>query len=333
MNTTGAHTNDTDAWNAYWRDGRGAACRSDDEGMYRGVIGEYWRQSFQLLTADARVLDLATGNGAVLQLAAETGRARNTGWQLYGVDQACIAPEWLQQQNVLRPHLLAGISNEALPFARQMFDLVCSQYGAEYGDLKATLQECQRVLKPGGQLRWVCHWRDGSVVRGAERELAGLALILKLGLPQKMLALIEQQLVNDQFMPGSHQRTANSIEAQHLRDGLNQAFTYLQQGGYSAESGLNVFLHNLAHLYQYRESQPAVVVRRAISDCGKQLEHHYQRLAALIRSAWSPQYLDTILAEFENHGFRLFEHGPLSERGGPVVAYALHAEKCMRCRS
>jgi len=123
-----------------------------------------------------RVLDVATGTGAVAQ-----ELLRQTGCTVVGVDQS---PEML---SVAREHLPAKVelveaSAESLPFEDDSFDGLTFTYLLRYvDDPGATLRELARVVRPGRSIAslefavpegiWRPLWRAyvGAVLPGAGR--------------------------------------------------------------------------------------------------------------------------------------------------------------------
>ena len=123
-----------------------------------------------------RVLDVATGTGAVAQ-----ELLRQKGCTVVGVDQS---PEML---SVAREHLSAKVelveaSAESLPFADDSFDGLTFTYLLRYvDDPGATLRELARVVRPGRSIAslefavpegiWRPLWRAyvGAVLPGAGR--------------------------------------------------------------------------------------------------------------------------------------------------------------------
>ncbi|MFQ6019786.1 MAG: class I SAM-dependent methyltransferase [Dehalococcoidia bacterium] len=104
------------------------------------------------LTPPARVLDMATGTGAIaLRL------ARRPSLRVIGAD---VTRPMLQQaqsragHDGVRPRLdWIECSAEAAPFASASFDAVIFSYLLRYvSDVPATFAELARVLKPGGTL-------------------------------------------------------------------------------------------------------------------------------------------------------------------------------------
>ena len=105
--------------------------------------------TFAKVQRGQRVLDVATGTGAVAVTAARRGA------QVSGLD---LTPELLEVARQNAP--LAGVEvdfhegdAEALPFEADAFDVVLSQFGHMFAPRpEVALAEMLRVLKPGGVL-------------------------------------------------------------------------------------------------------------------------------------------------------------------------------------
>jgi len=154
-------------WRDYWKADRPASCIAENP-VTQQQIADVWRQWFVQRADGSRILDVATGNGIVLAHAASAARESGRAFQLTGVDLADIDP--LRHVKDLDAGLrnatfIGGISAEQLPFAAQGFDAVVSQYGLEYGQLEKALEEVERVLAPGGDLRWLAHTEGSEVIQ------------------------------------------------------------------------------------------------------------------------------------------------------------------------
>lgn len=278
-----------EAWDRYWKDGRGAACQSDDEGLYEGAIGEYWQQLFSGLPGSSRVVDLACGNGALAGAAARAGASLT----MYCVDAAAIRPEFRAAPAThTQARFYPTTPIERLPFAADMFDGCVSQYGAEYGDLQACASEIARVLKPGAWLRWICHWREGDIARDADDEARRAALLEQLQLPGRIARLIEHQVRQGRYIADSHRKTWHLPEARRVKQGLAEGFRIARATPQNANGNLGLFLHNLAHLYQHREQYPVDQALARMRECGDELQRHRERLEALVAAALTPERLD-----------------------------------------
>lgn len=163
-----------DSWSRYWASGALHSCATSFAGNYDDAIGEFWRGVCAGLSGSERVLDVATGNGALprmlIDLLADGGRLP----QIDAVDLADIDPPWRRQLAPAvaeRVRFHAQVAVESLPFAAASFDLVISQYGLEYSDLARSVDELRRVMKPRGEVALVLHHADSLPVRLGRAEI------------------------------------------------------------------------------------------------------------------------------------------------------------------
>lgn len=163
------------AWSSYWAAGGLHSCIGKLVDDPEGAIGRFWRGQFAQLRSGQRVLDLATGNGAVPKLLLESSV---DGVHVDAVDLAALKPTWLSPQAhpVITFH--PGVAMEALPFQAGQFDLVVSQFGLEYARWPAALEEMARVCRDEGRVALVMHHADSVIVRMAHTEQAQQAALL-----------------------------------------------------------------------------------------------------------------------------------------------------------
>lgn len=176
--TASTHDRRKAAWSSYWTQGPVHSCIGSFDAGYTGAIGDFWDAQAGAMAPGARILDLATGNGALpLRF-----------WQRHGdaiaidaVDLAALAPQWHRPGTHARIRFHQGVSMEALPFTEASHDWVTSQFGFEYADRDAALDECLRVLAPGGTLAFVMHHADSVLVAVGREELANVERVLAPG--------------------------------------------------------------------------------------------------------------------------------------------------------
>jgi len=98
-----------DLWGDYWAETGPEGCAALLPDAARGAVEAAWRECFAALPPGAAVLDVASGKGAVLRVAA----AVRADLDLVGVD---LAPD-----GALAPtaglRLMGGVDARALPFA------------------------------------------------------------------------------------------------------------------------------------------------------------------------------------------------------------------------
>lgn len=162
-------------WDLYWAHGFLTSCANAFPGNYEGRIRELWEDFFARLPAGARILDVATGNGAIALLAAEYSLANDARFETHGIDSARIDPAsaWTGEPEVLAAVNFHGqTSAEQTGFPDGHFQAVTGQYALEYTDIGPTLAELARVMAPGASGRFLLHHPDSIVIQTSVRERA-----------------------------------------------------------------------------------------------------------------------------------------------------------------
>lgn len=156
------------AWSGYWQQvGAVGGCVP---GALRASerLGEIWKQFARGMAKDEKLLDLATGAGAVPRALC----AANPSVQATGVDFAVLPvsddPRIIYQGNT---------PLAALPFADGAFDAVTSQFGFEYDAGEASIAEIARVGRDGAKYCFVVHHRKSPIVTQNHERLAALRAI------------------------------------------------------------------------------------------------------------------------------------------------------------
>jgi SAM-dependent methyltransferase len=173
MSESPTSASETAAWRQFWT-GRAPG----GEHRYRdpqtaSVLRDHWRSRFAVWfgeTGVSDIVDLACGEGEVLQLAVEFAAERD-GTALTGFCTD-IAPDAVAMAAVRAGG--AGIAADCsrLPFTDGAFGIVVSQFGLEYAGADA-FGEAGRIVAPGGVLHALVHCRNGLIERSC-RDIADL---------------------------------------------------------------------------------------------------------------------------------------------------------------
>ncbi|MBB3061969.1 class I SAM-dependent methyltransferase [Microbulbifer rhizosphaerae] len=156
-------------WNDFWNQGFITTFGETLPTNYTGNLRNFWEEVFLSLENHCKILDVATGNGAIASIAADKISRSNKDVSIYAADAAVIS-ESVKQLPLKTKELRKSInffSNtpcESLPFSQEHFDLVTSQFGIEYSDWNLSLKEIFRVLKTGASAHFVCHHEKSSIV-------------------------------------------------------------------------------------------------------------------------------------------------------------------------
>lgn len=116
---------------------------------------EAWKTLAQRLPQSAKILDIASGNGKLLEMLL----AMRPDVEALGIDIATHLPP---APNGVE--LIGGVRMENLPFDSSTFDAVVSQFGFEYGDSVKVADEVIRVVRNQGAIGLMIHRGDGPIL-------------------------------------------------------------------------------------------------------------------------------------------------------------------------
>lgn len=308
------------AWTHYWSSDRLASCGGAGERQYQPAIVRLWHQVFARLETPPHLLDLGCGNGALAILA---GRyyleQRGVAAEIDAVDLAEIDPtRWLTRHRpwVMKIRFHPGMPAERLAFPDGSFTAVIGQYALEYTDVERTLAECTRVLAPRGHLAFVCHAREGVVVREAlaqQEEIARIRTLDYFRLARDLARAIARPTSEPVLTGLKHSFAA-------CRDEL----TRLAQASREPDMHANIMgvvEHALGHI----RDVPLDRILTKITEVEEGLHYHALRTEALARAALDrdgirAHFASTLLQGFEPVGeFPAPLHGPTGLLGWSVV--------------
>lgn len=174
------------AWDSFWKYDRLSSFNAmPGAPNYAAPVADGWRTFFGSLDDGARVLDLATGNGAIAVIAVECGLAAGKTFTVSGADLADVCPTNFVTRNLAelaQVTFFPKTACERLPLANGCIDAAVSQYGIEYSDLTRSIPEAVRVLAPGGRLRFAIHAAEGVVARDTVSSIADADFLVALGI-------------------------------------------------------------------------------------------------------------------------------------------------------
>ncbi len=174
------------AWTTYWHANRLDSCivRSGHQDEDQKAIFDFWRTFVSRMPEGAKVLDLATGNGAVALRLVEAASELGKTISLDAVDLADIKPEAFLEEYGDLTRLIdfrGQVDICALPFADQSFDGIVSQFGFEYAPALSAVDELVRVLKQGGAFQLLVHHKSGALVAPNVAQVAEVETLTRTG--------------------------------------------------------------------------------------------------------------------------------------------------------
>lgn len=321
-----------DQWDRYWRYGSLHSFSQVAGGNYDGAIARFWEDQFSALQDGSRLVDIATGNGALPLLALETGERAGRAFHLAGVDLANIDPP----ATVTDPALAGRLQEiefhprtpaEALPFDDASVDLACSQFGLEYSDLPLSVGEIARILRAGGRLAAVIHHAESVLLQATDQEVAQIDYVLdELRLYLKTRNLL-RAMVDARVAPGAaterHPKVVRKYQA------VQKA---LEDVRHAAEGSANPRMlvgpaRYVREILAATATTPARELLRWLEEARARVMANRQRLLDMREAARSPEGMHALEGILRDAGLAGIEYAPLYEDGRRLLGWRLTASR------
>jgi ubiquinone/menaquinone biosynthesis C-methylase UbiE len=292
-------------WETYYRGGALVSCPLGT-GVGTGYtleVREAWLEFFGALADSARVVDIGTGNGALLLIAKDAASAAGRRFELHGADLARIDPvRHVPGGQALFEGVVfhAGAPAEDLPFETHSVDAVTGQYALEYADVPAALAEAARVLRPGGRARFVLHHAESVVVRNAAASLADAHYVLN---EERVLRSLRRYLEAGRRSPAA----ARSAWEALVQSGARLGQRARENPGSPV---LAMATDVLRRLFDQHRQMTASQVEAALAAIERELRTHVHRLRDLVAVARSAAGMQDLCAQARQAGFDVREPVP-----------------------
>lgn len=170
-------SNENIEWSLYWAQDRLNSCVAAEGVVDQKRLTELWTDLALSLDGATKVLDLATGNGAVPVALLNA----NDELDVTAVDKADIDPvRYLGQESELLK-AVTFISNTDIRDLSSddfRFGVITSQYGIEYADLGSVAGLLSDLLYDGGRLKFLMHHEKSSILNSSLVKLDELNSLL-----------------------------------------------------------------------------------------------------------------------------------------------------------
>ncbi|MGB0946980.1 MAG: class I SAM-dependent methyltransferase [Pseudoalteromonas marina] len=169
-------------WSEYWSGGHLTSFGSGFKKNYEGELKEFWEATAKKFGENSTVLDVGTGNGALIELI-----QNNNQFNCYGIDKAEMHKGVTQSINGT---FLAKTSVECLPFNDNVFSNVIAQFSLEYSQVSQSIDEIYRVLSSGGSFTFVCHHPESIIVK-PNKKILKAANFIKSDIENHLIRLVK----------------------------------------------------------------------------------------------------------------------------------------------
>lgn len=308
-------------WETYYRGGAIATGPAGPDGLYDLEVRRAWVEFFSTLPAEARLLDIATGNGVLPLIALDVARARGAHWAIDATDLARIDPAQHVQNGAERfagVRFHPGVASEKLPFDEASFDAACGHYALEYSDTAAALAQIHRVLKPGGGAQFVLHHADSVLLRSARRSLGDCDLVLK----QVRLYRRLHRLVTMDNAPEPTLKAASDDLVAGLR-AVRQAHAEAESRQPGSGRVFAVAIDAAQKLLGARRTMKPALVGLEVDRAEEELRASWRRLNDLVEHAIDEAGIAGVVQQAEALGFAPVEALRLHHAGEHLVGWLL----------
>ena len=313
----------SDQWSQFWSRDSITTFVRPFAGNYDGEFADFWNAQFARLVDGARIVDLATGNGAIALLAQQYAVEHAKTFEVTGIDYAEIDPgSMLAAHADLRPLLESiefrgGVRIEATGLDDDSVELLTSQYGFEYADADAAVAEAWRVLEPGGRVALILHHDESIVVVHAREGLDQVRFCLqKEEIDKRIAALVK--VVGEAVTAEQRRALKSNRKAESLRKKVNASLTRIKERSRAykdPEGFMGVMVPNLLKVFgEYKEASVAQKLKH-VRDVRAAFDAYRERMADLAGAALSAAQLDALVERFGDAGFTIENRGTLSYKG------------------
>ena len=302
----------SDYWTDYWQHGHLTSFGDVFAKNYPAVLSEGWKSWAKELETPVVLVDIATGNGALIDLVSECVAV---GTQMIGVDAAKLSvPEKLKSLPYVQ--FIDETKVESLPFKDSEASAAMSQFGLEYANLKQAVPELLRVLNDNGAFRFITHIEDSLILRPNKQILNVVDLILERnGIAEKLAKLLKAL---SKFGPGS---TGAEKARKQLNDKLSGLLEKCSDEGIQG-TNLQKFLQDVMKPMATDKQKEEMLT--AYKEEMSQLQ---QRLADLCGAALSKTQINDLIEQLTQSDCVVKKSEPVVTEDGSVLGWLIEGQK------
>lgn len=321
MNEPGSSST-SKSWDTYWA-GTGAAGAFSSGGVSHPAVTAFWEGLFAdigVRNSGYSMLDIATGNGAVVERAF-AGPAADA------IDVTCVDLSDAAIDNVVaRFPKITGIVADAreIPLDDARFDLVTSQFGVEYAGT-AAIAEAARLVVEGGRMAMLLHTDTGSIYRECSDSRAAITALQEARFVPLARAFFEAGF---NAVRGGD-RTAYDDAGRKLSPAVQAAEQIIAKFGDNVAGGTVAKLYaDVARIHERIQHFDPAEVLQWITAMEAELEAYIARMSSMMSAAIDSPTFDTICQQLQQRGFELQAAAALLPAGEDVpLAWTLVATR------
>jgi ubiquinone/menaquinone biosynthesis C-methylase UbiE len=288
-----------DSWDTYWQ-GTGDIGAFTNGGVSHPAIRAFWTEFFNSVTQTyihPKVLDIASGNGAVVDCALEAFKDIPNEITSLDVSEAAIKNIHTRFPNV------RGIVSDAcsIPAQAGSFDIVTSQYGVEYAGQEAIL-EAARLVSDNCVLVLLMHCDSGFIHQECKQSLDAV----KRAQTSKFIPLAINMFDAGFKSIGGADRGRYEQAGKELAPAIAELESIMKQYGSDVAGDTISRLYNdVGQIHQRMQHYDVNDVLTWLNRTSEELNAYIKRMSSMSKSAVSTLQFDQIKDDLIAKGFSL----------------------------
>jgi ubiquinone/menaquinone biosynthesis C-methylase UbiE len=317
-----SNTQSTSGWNAYWR-GVDDTKTTTPGGLSHPVFPGFWSVAlgeFVATNPAGKVLDIGTGNGAVIEYLSQAPGVNLENATCIDVSTAAI--------NIVQERFpaVAGVVADAksIPLENGQYDLITSQFGIEYAGATA-IDEAIRLLAPGGSLLFLLHIQPGYL----HRECTVAADSLQRVANSRLVPLAVDFFTAGFAAVQGGDRAPYESAARNLNPAIKELEAIMTEHGEHVAGDTLIYLHStLQNMHSRIQHYKPDDVFTWLEAIGKELDEHEQRMLSMREATMDEEAFKALCSNVESKGLRVDKAMPLQIKGEQLpVAWMLQATR------
>jgi ubiquinone/menaquinone biosynthesis C-methylase UbiE len=306
-------------WTQYWRNAVSGSFGRQLPEWYRNTLEPVWKDTFLQLPQNARILDIATGNGAVINIANELSEQHNKNFTLIAIDKAKqLHPEPTTLNQI---DFIADLAIEKIAFPANYFDIVCSQFGIEYSNRKKSLAKIAPCLKAGGKLLIVAHHKNSIIYKQSKAEVEQYRLVIQQHQFFKKLEILIR-IMGELSSPSDVEKLQNRPDAVKARESFNKLASKLLNM-HDDSIIITELLNNIKPLFRELMLKPVDSKTKFIQAIKADVLQARQRLLDMISSSMDEKSLHDFLSIASGLNMKSIVNKPIFNSNNDLIAWKL----------
>jgi SAM-dependent methyltransferase len=310
------------SWDAYWH-GTGDIGAFSTGGASHPAILSFWNDFFQQINQagdDPVMIDLASGNGAVVEGALAVFGEEKAGITCVDVSEAAIANIRSRFPDV------NGVVADArsVPLDSGDFDIVTSQFGIEYAGIEA-IDEAARLVAAGGWLTLLLHNSEGGIHHQCAVNLEAVTRVRE----SRFIPYSAEMFRTGFAAIKGADRAPYDESAGRLGPAIQDVEAVMEEYGQNVADDTIVRLYNdVGKIHSRLQHYDAEEILSWINRMEEELEAYAGRMSSMCESSIDGETFERICSGLVGQGFSIDTAGPLLAVDSDVpLAWALIANK------